>query len=81
MVKIGASIFYHIQTVIKALGNYEINSTWVISEVLHTVCFLFKNEFILQNTFIGLQCNPHCALSQWSNVWASLVFLSGRLRC
>jgi hypothetical protein len=23
---------------------------WVISEVLHTVCLLFKNEFILQNT-------------------------------
>jgi hypothetical protein len=55
--------------------------TWVISEVLHTVFFLFKNEFILQNTFTGLQCNFHCALSQWSNVWASLVLLSGRLRC
>jgi uncharacterized membrane protein len=53
---------------------------WVISEVLHTVCFLFKNEFILQNTFTGLQCNLHRALSQWSNVWESLVFLSGRLR-
>jgi hypothetical protein len=57
------------------------SNTWVISEVLHTVCFLFKNEFILQNTFTGFQCNLHCALSQWSNVWASLVFLSGRLRC
>jgi hypothetical protein len=45
------------------------------------LCFLFKNEFILQNTFTGLQCNLHCALSQRSNVWASLVFLSGRLRC
>jgi hypothetical protein len=54
---------------------------WVISEVLHTVCFLFKNEFILQNTFTGLQCKLHCALSQRSNVWESLVFLSGRLRC
>ena len=47
---------------------------------LHTVCFLFKKEFILQNTFTGLQCNLHCALSQRSNVWASLVFLSERLR-
>jgi hypothetical protein len=56
-------------------------NTWVISKVLHTVCFLFKNEFILQNTFAGLQCNLHCALSQRSNVWESLVFLSGRLRC
>jgi hypothetical protein len=58
--------------------NYN---TWVTSEVLHTVCFLFKNEFILQNTFTGLQCNLHCVLSQWYNVWESLVFLSGRLRC
>jgi hypothetical protein len=54
--------------------------TWVISKVLHTVGFLFKNEFILQNTFTGLQCNLHCALSQRSNVWSSLVFLAGRLR-
>jgi hypothetical protein len=37
--------------------------TRVISEVLHTVCFLFKNEFILQNTFTGLQCSLHCVLS------------------
>jgi hypothetical protein len=36
--------------------------TWVISKVLHTVCFLFKNEFVLQNAFIGLKCNLHCAL-------------------
>ena len=50
-------------------------------KILHTVGFLFENEFILQNTFTGLQCNLHCALSQRSNVWASLVFLSGRLRC
>jgi hypothetical protein len=56
-------------------------NTWAISEVLHTVYFHFKNEFILQNTSTGLQCNLHCALSQRSNVWASLVFLSGRLRC
>jgi len=55
--------------------------TWVISKVLHTVRFLFKSKFILQNTFTGLQCNLHCALSQRSNVWASLVFLSGRFRC
>jgi hypothetical protein len=55
-------------------------STWVISKVLHTVSFLFKNEFILQKTFKCLQCNLHCALSQRSNVWASLIFLSGRLR-
>jgi hypothetical protein len=34
--------------------------TWVISKVLHTVCFLLKNEFILQNTFTGLHCNLHC---------------------
>ena len=54
---------------------------WVISKVLHTVPFLFKNHFILQNTFTGLQCNLYCALSQRSNVWARLVFLSGRLRC
>jgi len=54
---------------------------WVISKVLHTVRFLFKNEFILQNTFTGLQCNLHCALSQRSNVWAALVFMSGCLRC
>jgi hypothetical protein len=53
----------------------------VISKVLHTVRFLFKNEFIVQNTFTGLQCNLHCALSGRSNVWVSLVFLSGRLRC
>jgi hypothetical protein len=58
-----------------------IQHTWVISKVLHTVCFLFKNEFILQNTFTGLLCNLHCALSQQSNVWESLVFLSGCLRC
>jgi hypothetical protein len=31
-----------------------------------------KNEFILQNTFTGLQCNLHCAFSQRSNVWESL---------
>ena len=55
--------------------------TWVISKLLHTVRFLFKSEFILQNTFTGLQCYLHCALSQRSNVWASLVLLSGRLRC
>jgi hypothetical protein len=36
-------------------------------EVLHTVCFLFKKEFILQNTFIDLQYNLHCALSHWPN--------------
>jgi hypothetical protein len=30
--------------------------------------------------FTGLQCNLHCALSQRSNIWESLVFLSGRLR-
>ena len=59
----------------------HIHNTWVISKVLHTVRFLFKNDFILQNTFTGLQCNLHCALSQRSNVWARLVFLSGRLRC
>jgi hypothetical protein len=36
--------------------TFEANiNTWVISEVLHTVCFLFKNEFMLQNTCIGLQ--------------------------
>jgi hypothetical protein len=68
------------------IGNHEdgivlIIHMWVISKVLHTVRFLFKNEFILQNTFTGLQCNLHCALSQWSNVWVSLVFLSGRIRC
>ena len=27
---------------------------WVISKVLHNVLFLFKNEFILQSTFTGL---------------------------
>jgi hypothetical protein len=58
-----------------SLKNYCIKITWVISEVLHTVCFLFKNEFILQNTFTVLQCNLDCVLSQWSTVWASLVFL------
>jgi hypothetical protein len=31
------------------------SSTWVISKVLHTVCFLFKNDFILQNTFTSLK--------------------------
>jgi hypothetical protein len=30
-------------------------------KVMHTVCFLFKNEFILQNTFTGLQYNLHFA--------------------
>jgi len=45
-----------------------LGSTWAISKVLNTVRFLFKNEFILQNTFTGLQCNLHCALSQRSNV-------------
>ena len=44
------------------------------------VLFLKMNLF-LQNAFTGLQCNLRCALSQRSNVWASLVFLSGRLRC
>jgi hypothetical protein len=39
---------------------YRLTNRWVISKVLHTVCFLFKNEFILQNTFIGLQCNLQC---------------------
>jgi hypothetical protein len=53
-----------------------VQNTWVISKVLHTVCFLFKNEIILQNTFTCLQCNLHCALSQRSNVWETLVFLS-----
>jgi hypothetical protein len=38
--------------------------TWVISKVLHTARFLFKYEFILQNTFTGLQCNLQCALSK-----------------
>jgi H+/Cl- antiporter ClcA len=61
--------------------NYKLITTWVISEVLHTVCFLFKIVFILQNTFTGLQYNLHCALSQWSNVWSSLLFLSRCLRC
>jgi len=28
MVKTGTSIFSHIQTVIKAPGNYEINTKW-----------------------------------------------------
>jgi hypothetical protein len=54
---------------------------WVISKILHTVRFLFKNEFILKNTFTRLQCDLHCALSQQSNVWASLLFLYGRFRC
>jgi hypothetical protein len=54
--------------------------SWFISKVLHTVRFLFKNKFISQNTFTGLQCNLHCALSQQSNVWTNLVFQSGRLR-
>jgi len=62
-------------------NNTGFSNMWVISKVLHTVRFLFKDVFILQNTFTGLQCNSHCALSQRSNVWASLVFLSGRLRC
>jgi hypothetical protein len=35
--------------------SIENKHTWVISKVLHTVRFLFKNEFILQNTFTGLQ--------------------------
>ena len=56
-------------------------NTWDISKVLHTLRFLFKNGLILQNTFTVLQCNLHCVLSQQSKVWASLVFLSGRLRC
>jgi hypothetical protein len=38
------------------------DNTWVISKVLHTVRFLFKNKFILQNTFTGLQCHLHYAL-------------------
>ena len=62
-------------------SNSPACNKWVISKVLHTVRFLFQNEFILQNTFTVLQCNLHCALSQRSNVWASLVFLSGRLLC
>jgi hypothetical protein len=40
--------------------------TWVISKILHAVIFLFKNEFILQNIFTGLQCNLCRALSQRS---------------
>jgi hypothetical protein len=62
------------------LAGFQENSCF-ISKVLHTVYFLFKNEFILQNTSTGLQYNLHCALSQRSNVWESLVFLSERLRC
>jgi hypothetical protein len=62
------------------LLSFRRHFTWVISKVLHTVRFPFKNEFVLQNTFTGLQCNLHCALSQRSNVWENLVFLSGRLR-
>ena len=61
-----------------------IGSNWLrgsFSKVLHTVLFLLKNEFILQNTFTGLQCNLHCDLLQRSNALASLVLLSGRLRC
>jgi hypothetical protein len=46
-------------------GNKEvkkrIRNTWIISEVLRTACFTFKNERILQNTFTGLQCNLQCA--------------------
>jgi hypothetical protein len=67
-------------SLIRNLDIYHKN-TLVISKVLHIVRFLFKNEFILQNTFTGLQCILHCALSQPSSVWASFVFLSGRLRC
>ena len=48
----------------------QCKSTCVISKVLNMVRFLFKNEFIFQNTFTGLQCNLHCGLSQRSNVWA-----------
>jgi hypothetical protein len=44
--------------------KWTVSNTWVISKVLHTVRFLLKNEFILQNTFTGSQCNLHCALSQ-----------------
>jgi hypothetical protein len=34
-------------------------STWVNSEVLHTVCFLFKKEFILQNVGnVLISCKP-----------------------
>jgi hypothetical protein len=57
----------------------------IIRGSFHKFCTLYvfslKMNFILQNTFTGLQCNLHCALSQRSNVWESLVFLSGRLRC
>jgi hypothetical protein len=34
----------------KTFGTTSSLNTWVISKVLHTVWFLFKNEFILQNT-------------------------------
>ena len=53
----------------RAVTLLDRRTTWVISKVPHTVRFLFKNEFILQNTFTGLQCNLHCALPQRSNVF------------
>jgi hypothetical protein len=77
-INLSISMLFHILHVLSILTG---PNTWVISNVLHTVCFLFKNEFILQNTITGLQCNLHCALSQRSNVWANLLILSGRLRC
>jgi len=72
--------FNAVHIIAPCLLKISIN-TWIISKVLHTPRLLFKNEFILQNTFIALQFNLHCALSQRSNVFASPVFLSGRLRC
>jgi hypothetical protein len=51
-------------------------STWVISEVLHTVCFLFKNEFILQNTFTDLQSTLSIVLYH-----SSLTFGKGLYSC
>jgi hypothetical protein len=40
------------------LHTIFINYTWVISKILHTY-FLFKNEFILQNTYLDSERNPH----------------------
>ena len=52
-----------------------------VHHIPHVSRLRVKNKFILQSTFTGLQCNLHCTLLQPSNVWASLILLSGRLRC
>ena len=61
----------NIEIILENVKEYKLATAHIrgsFRKVLLTVRFLFKNEFILQNTFTDLQCNLNCALSQRSNV-------------